>query len=209
MVNGVVHDFQERLEYSAKLSDEPAWIAFYKRIWPDMLMAIRIDKDCKQQRLGIDRKILLPNGKEFTIDEKKREKDYGDLLVEEWSVADYDPEARIVTKGRKVGWSMDDSKHCDFIAYSVPESGKCYLLPFELTRLTCKHNIERWKRIPKAYPKASRNNGYWTINVAVSWSDFKIALFKQMHRKFGNVAALPLPKKDNPQLTFFEHGPTP
>jgi len=208
MSNVVVHDFQERLEYSAELSDESAWVAFYKRIWPDMLAAIRIDKDSQHQRWGIDREILLINGKRFTIDEKKREKDYGDLLVEEWSVADYDPQTRTVLHGRKIGWSLDKDKRCDFIAYSIPSAGKCFLLPFELTRKTCEHNIEKWKKLPKAYPKPAKNNGYWTINVAVPWEVFKVAMFQQMHRRFGASEPLPIPRRDNPQISLFEHSKT-
>jgi hypothetical protein len=85
MTNVVIHDFQERLEYSATLSDEPAWVSFYRRLWPDMISAVRIDKNSQFQKWGIDREILLPNGKRFSIDEKKREMDYGDLLLEEWN----------------------------------------------------------------------------------------------------------------------------
>lgn len=204
-MNVVVHDFQERLEYSAELSDENAWVDFYKRIWPDMIAAVRIDKHSQLQKWGIDREILLPNGKRFSIDEKKREVDYGDLLVEEWSVADYDPKTKTVLKGRKIGWSLDKDKRCDFIAYSIPSAGKCYLLPFELTRKACEHNLDRWKKLPRAYPKAAKNKDYWTINIAVPWEYFKVAMFQQMHRRFGSAEPLPLPKKHNSQITLFEH----
>ena len=45
MLNAVIHNFQDQLEYSAELSDEMAWVAFYKRLWPDMIAAVRIDKN--------------------------------------------------------------------------------------------------------------------------------------------------------------------
>lgn len=204
--NAMVHDFQERLEYSATLSDEPAWIAFYQRIWPNMIMAIRIDKDSKFQRWGIDRMIYLENGKEFSIDEKKRDKDWGDFLLEEWSACLFDSTINRVIKGMKKGWSLDEEKRCDFIAYSIPSSGKCFLLPFEILRVTCVANLKVWKAKPGKYPKIAQNQGYQTVNVAVPWYVLKAAMWEQMHRKFGSSIPLPIPRQDNPQLSLFEHG---
>src|SRR5215510_13542765 len=83
---GLIHRFSDQLEYSSGLSDEPAWIAFYRGLWPDLMLVIRIDRDSEWQRHGVDREIVMPNGKRFYIDEKKRKKDYGDVLLEEWSV---------------------------------------------------------------------------------------------------------------------------
>lgn len=206
MLNAVVHNFQEQLEYSAQLSDEPAWIAFYKRLWPDMLAAVRIDKNSKFQQWGIDREILLPNGKRFSIDEKKRKKDYGDLLLEEWSVATFDKSSNTVIKGSKIGWTLDPEKRCDYVAYSIPEAGKCFLLPFELTRQTFKQNLEKWKKNKTYYPRVAFNDGYATINCAIPYDIFKIALWQQMHRKFGNTTPLPLQRIETPQLVLFQHG---
>lgn len=206
MNNVVIHDFQERLEYSATLSDEPAWVAFYRRLWPEMLAAVSIDKNSQFQKWGIDREILLPNGKRFTVDEKKREKDYGDLLFEEWSVADFDYKTKKVIRGKKIGWTLDPDKRCDFVAYSIPNAGKCFLLPFELTRQTFKHNLNSWKAKGTSwYPKAAENKGYTTINVAVPFPVFRVALWEQMHRKFGESLPLPIMREDNPQYHLFEH----
>lgn len=200
-MDSVIHDFAERLEYSAELSDEPSWVEFYRRLWPNMISCVRIDKNSRWQKWGVDRMVLLGDGKQFTIDEKKREKDYGDLLLEEWSVADVDKSGRL--KGHKIGWSLDESKQSDFIAYSVPIAGRCYLLPFELTRLTFAANINEWKRLMGArYPLKAHNKGYTTINVSVSWDRFRHALGIQMHRRFGAEIPLPLPKPDTNQLTF-------
>ena len=206
MLNAVIHNFQEQLEYSAQLSDEPAWVAFYKRLWPDMIAAVRIDKNSQFQKWGIDREILLPNGKRFSIDEKKRTKYWGDILLEEWSVADFDYETKIV-KGKKIGWALDPEKRCDFVAYSIPDAGKCFLLPFELTRQAFKANLAAWKaKGPAWYPKAARNEGYITINVAVPYDVFKAALWQQMHRAFGSAIPLPLMSRETSQLGLFQHG---
>lgn len=206
MLNAVIHDFQEQLEYSTDLSDESSWVAFYKRLWPDMIAAVRIDKNSQFQKWGIDREILLPNGKRFSVDEKKRKEAYNDLLLEEWSVCDFDYDKKIVKRGIKSGWSVDPDKRCDFVAYAVQPLGKCYLLPFELTRQTCLHNFPRWKKVAAWYPKAARNNGYTTVNVAVPFDEFRVRLWEQMHRRFGSDHALPMPQQQSQQILLFQHG---
>lgn len=193
-MDSVIHDFAERLEWSAALSEEPSWIAFYRRLWPDLISAVRIDKNSAWQKWGVDRLLLLASGRQFTVDEKKREKDYGDLLIEEWSVGRRIGERFI---GEKVGWSLDATKRCDFIAYAIPPAGKCYMLPFELLRQACSANLEVWKQLVTngrpAYPKDARNNGYVTRNCAVPWPEVKRAICEQMLRRFGTSDALTLP----------------
>lgn len=192
------HDFAERLAYSQTLSDEGDWEAFYRRIWPDYVMCARVDAHSDWQRAGVDRCIWLPNGRQILVDEKKREKDYGDLLIEEWSVWHSETSTK-----NKIGWSLDPTKRCDFVAYAIPSAHKCYLLPFELTRLTCAHNLEHWKAIRlkdgrAAYPKAAANNGYKTINVAVEWGEFKRALNEQIMRRFAEGRVdIPIPRGVN------------
>lgn len=207
MLNAVIHNFQDQLEYSANLSDESSWVEFYRRLWPEMIAAIRIDKNSKFQQWGIDREVLLHNGKRFSIDEKKRKTDYGDILLEEWSVCDFDFTQKKIISGRKIGWALDPDKRCDFVAYAIQSSGKCYLLPFELTRQTCIWNFPKWKENPLWYPKAAKNNGYTTVSVAVPFAEFRVRLWEQMHRRFGSETSISLPtphKKE--QILLFDHG---
>ena len=58
--DSVTHNFQERLKFSADLSDEPSWVEFYRRLWPEMITCVRLDKLSKWQLAGIDREIVLP-----------------------------------------------------------------------------------------------------------------------------------------------------
>ena len=171
-----------------------------------MITAVRIDKNSQFQKWGIDREIYLSNGKRFSIDEKKRKLDYGDLLLEEWSVCDYDWDNKRVIHGKKRGWAVDPDKRCDFVAYAVQSSGRCYLLPFELTRQTCIHNFPKWRQNTSWYPKAAKNDGYTTVNVAVPFQEFRVRLWEQMHRKFGTENPLPLPIVESKQTLLFQHG---
>lgn len=201
----IIHDFQERLEYSASLSDEPSWVEFYRRLWPEALSIIRVDTDSRWQRCGVDRMILLPGMKQVLVDEKKRTKDYGDLLIEEWSVGHYENGDRYA--GKKIGWSLDQDKQCDYVAYAILPVSRCYLLPYELLRITCLYNLARWKTLKggdgrPAYPRDSPNAGYWTRNVAVTWPELKRCLEEQMLRRFGADLALPVPASQGNQLIF-------
>jgi hypothetical protein len=147
--------------------------------------------------------VLLPSGRQVLVDEKKREKDYGDLLLEEWSVALVGADGKTIT-GKKIGWALDSAKRCDFIAYSIPISGRCYLLPFELTRLAFEANIKAWKKaMGDRYPLIAKNSSYVTVNVSVQWDVFKAAIAQQMHRKWGSAAPLPIARTSASQLDLF------
>ncbi len=150
-LKAVVHSFSKQLEYSVTLSDEPSWVAFYQGIFPNMISAQRIDQDGPLQRQGVDRIITLDSGKQILIDEKKRTKDYGDLLLEALSVCTFDWETKQVDfeKMTKPGWAVDPAKTCDYIAYAIPSSGKCFLLPYSLLRETCNTFFKEWDTNPR------------------------------------------------------------
>jgi len=169
---------------------------FYARLWPDMVSCVRVDAKSELQTRGIDRMIVLPNGRTITVDEKKRDKDYGDLLVEEWSVFYGDGNPR-----NKTGWTLDRGKVCDFIAYAIPSACKCYLLPFELLRAAASHNLDRWKEMSGFAPRDAQNHGYVTRNWPVQWSELRRALAEQMLRRFGEID-LPLPTGSPNQVSF-------
>lgn len=209
MTNAVVHDFTERMEWSAELSHEPAWIDFYRQVWPEMITAVRIDKYSKWQKWGVDRLIILANGNQFSVDEKIREKDYGDILLEEWSVCNYDWNTRKVISGTRPGWTCDPKKRCDFIAYAIPIKKFCYLLPFELLRLSFLRMLPQWKQLRSCkYPIAAKNNTYTTINIAIPWDILRMALCAEMQRNYkGNSLCLPLPKKEDDARTLLFEWP--
>lgn len=200
MSNTVAHNFQERLDWSQSLSDEPAWLDVYRKMWPDMLAAHRIDANSKWQKWGIDRVVYLPNGKQIFIDEKKREfrgKVYDDFLCEIWSVWRGSKHP-----ANKVGWTLDREKHCEYIAYAVPQLGSCRFIPFELLRLTARKFYKEWINLFGEVPPA-QNNGYVTRNVAVPWPYLAKDMETTMRREFGNTElALPTPTISATQTDF-------
>lgn len=196
MSRATVHHFRERLDWSNDLSDEAAWNAFYQGVWPDLVASVRVDVDSEAQRAGVDRLVYLPNDRVIRVDEKKRDKDYGDFLAEICSATTYDPSTG--TKGGpfRPGWSVDDRKRCDFIAYAVVPASACWLLPFDLLRLTCKKHWREWLAAAKtARPRthgwsAAKNGGYWTLNVGVPWDRLFSDLEATMRRDWSRGLAL-------------------
>lgn len=157
----MIHDFQERLAWSAKAGDEPFWNAVYRKAFPNMVNHVACPGDTASQRMGIDRVVILSNGKMISIDEKKREKDYGDILLEYISV----------DTTNAPGWIAKDLS-IDYLAYAIIPSKKCYLFPWPLLRRVWLRFGQEWI----AYGKQQRdgfttisaaNKGYKTLSVSV------------------------------------------
>jgi len=198
--SAVVHNFARSLKLSTDLNGEVDWVALYRGLWPDMIAAVRVDRDCELQRRGVDRIIHMPDGRQFTVDEKlrlprKNGEKYDDFLLEEYS-----------DLARKTpGWTLDPRKICDYVAYAITYLGKCYLLPFEILRLTCTTLLEDWKQTRRARgPKDVQNTSWVTRNWAVHWVVLFDALQRQMTLKFGGKidVKLPVPKAQHQQFTF-------
>ena len=80
-----MNNFKADLQYSLEERENEMFDNFYYRIFPN-IAEIKFCEDMETQRKGIDKIIIFKNGNSFTIDEKKRRVDYGDILLELWSV---------------------------------------------------------------------------------------------------------------------------
>ena len=150
----MIHNFNERLAWSEQASTEPFWDAVYRKAFPNLVNHMQCLGDTQSQRQGIDRIIHLSNGKTLYIDEKKREKDYGDILLEYVSVD---------TTGAP-GW-MEKDLSIDFLAYAIMPRQRVYLFPWTILRRVWLLYGDGWKT--KYGTKRSPNRGYWTLNVPV------------------------------------------
>lgn len=160
-----VHDFAERLAYSHKQAEADWWHDCYLRAFPNLLSTIEVREDGWAQRAGIDRILVLADGKIIKVDEKVREKDYGDILLEYWS--NYERRVR--------GW-ICKPLDCDFIAYAIEPTKTCYLLPTLLLQRAWREVGRDWCDRAKGGVKGYRmvdaqNAGYVTKSVAVPVGD--------------------------------------
>jgi hypothetical protein len=148
-----VHDFQERLEYSERESFEPFWEVIYRYFFPNMVKHV-MEKNIEKQRNGVDRVLYFGDGRKINIQEKKREEDYPDILLEYLSNDQ---------TGAK-GW-IEKEADCDYLMYAFEKSGMVYLYPWNLLRLAWGRFGKKWK---DKYPNIpAKNIGYTTWSVAV------------------------------------------
>lgn len=149
-----MHDFQDCLEFSHSVSDNPVWLECYRQFFPTMTVCVDHREDGDHQRAGVDRSVTLANAKQYLIDEKVRRKDYGDILLEHISN----------NRTGALGWVCKPLL-CDFIGYLILPRGKCYLFPVVSLQSAWLRNGEQWIRRHREV--IAKNPGYETISVAV------------------------------------------
>lgn len=149
-----VHEFRTDLSASWEDSRKDYWVECYRTFFPSMYSHSLHDNDPIAQQHGIDRKLFLGGGKIIGIDEKVRGKDYGDILLEEFS--SYETQTP--------GW-IEKPQWCDYISYAIPCAGKCFLLPFQQLQTAWRRNKEEWKS--KYFRVQAVNKNYTTISWAV------------------------------------------
>lgn len=156
-----VHDFRKSLEKSAAYVDADWWPIVYRRAFPTLSAYSSVRQDGWAQRAGIDRILTLACGRVIRIDEKIRDKDYGDILLEYWSDRD-----------RQIhGWILKPLA-CDFIAYAVAPTKICYLFDTVLLQRAWKQNAAQWDAAMKGGDRRFKkceavNKGYVTVSLAV------------------------------------------
>lgn len=152
------YDFAERLAFSIQANGRP----FEKIIADTLPGVISVEPtDVAIDKTGIDFKAHLRRGAPINIDLKLR--DFGckkywkqgeEITLEIWSVKP--------TKGNKgrAGWTLDESKltHYTLHAYDIRDSGRVYLLPFQLLRKAFRTHFHEWL---KEYKRDTQNSGKW------------------------------------------------
>lgn len=155
-----VHSFDQNLSTSKNDAESDFWLRLYRERWPS-LVAIRSEAVLSLQKLQVDRWLYFDVGSPIWVEEKVRDKDYGDILLERWS----DRDRRIP------GWVQKRSL-ADYFAYVIKPTERAYIINYpELQAL--------WWRLGRAWiNKAEKkvapfkiclaeNFGYTTESVAV------------------------------------------
>jgi len=161
-------NFQADLQYSIDNRDNENLDAFYKKAFP-LAEKIEFVDDLSMQKKGIDKIIHFKDGKQITVDEKKRRKDYGDILIELQSNVEK----------KTLGWLY--YSQCDYIVYAVMPTGTIYLLPVLLLRMAWVKNKNKWL---SEYPKKYADNGfYYTENIPIPANVLLEAISAEMNQK--------------------------
>lgn len=167
MTVATIHDFRERLAFSEAASSEPFWDAVYRKAFPNLVNHMQTLGPTASQRSGVDRVLHLANGRTLYIDEKKREKEYPDILLE------------YVSNDRSgaPGWIEKDLA-IDYLAYAFMPSQRCYLYPWLLLRRAWLNYGKQWKA---DYRKVkAQNDTYATWSVAVPIPELRKAISQSM-----------------------------
>jgi len=164
-------NFATDLEFSLDSRSDIALNNLYYEAFPH-LEKIRIVEDLTMQKRGIDKILILKSGKEILIDEKKRRKNYPDILIEEYS--DFDR--------RKVGW-MGRGKYTDYIVYVVMPTMKVYFLPFLLLQKAWLKHYEEW--LAEYGRKFAENKNYTTSNIPIPTEVLLDSIRSEMYLKCG------------------------
>lgn len=167
VTNSRPRDFGDDLAASQAWAEAPWWAEVYRKAFPSVAAMVNTHGAGWGQNGGIDRVLTLNSGKTLLVDEKVRQKDYGDIALEF---------AHLYDSGqRKDGWINKDQA-CDFIAYAFIPSQRCYLLPFHTLRRAWAVMGRYWHQqattrtagfyIAKS-PNSYRGSRWWSHSVCV------------------------------------------
>ena len=171
----MLHKFADSLSRSHTAEDCPAWLEIYRKAFPSMSTMISHREDGQHQRAGIDRSVILHNGKQVWIDEKARFRHYcGDILLEYLSN----------TRTGALGW-VEKMLLCDYIAVAYLPSGCAFLLPVIQLQSAWEINREQW--ITQYGTIAAKNQGYETLNTPVPTNILFSAMGGQLRVSFNPV----------------------
>jgi len=165
-----MNDFHKDKAFSHACEDLPCWREIYKAAFPTMSAMVDHRQDGQHQRAGIDRTVVLANGKSITIDEKARRDDYGDIALEYISN----------NNTGSPGW-VEKHLLCDYIAYAILPTGRAYLLPVIQLQSAWARKKDEWLKIAndeskpwkdrRIKPCTAKNRGYKTLSLAVPVAD--------------------------------------
>lgn len=145
--------FNTDLQYSFEANFDKDINQAYFRAFPHLVNINNIE-DKERQLLGVDKELVFENGNTVNVDEKKRRKDYGDILLEEYS--------NFETK--RIGW-LGKEKYTDYITYVIMPSKKVYFLPFLLLQRVWLENYYEW--LMKYGRKFADNGTYKTSSIPI------------------------------------------
>lgn len=163
------NDFATDLAFSHSCEDLPCWREIYHAAFPSLNAIVDCRDDGQHQRAGIDRVIVLKNGKSILIDEKARRVNYNDIALE--YIAN--------DKHGSPGW-VEKHLLCDYIAYAILPLGKAYLLPVIQLQAAWQKNKDAWMNIAN--------------DTSIHWKDQQYRIIRATNAHYNTISlCLPVP----------------
>jgi hypothetical protein len=157
-----VHDFRSSLAASHASADEPFWERIYRAMFgPDLVACVNTVNALDWQRRGVDRLVILQDGTQYNIDEKRRAwADTSDVMLEYMHQCD---DGSIAP-----GWVAKPNRAHHFVCYAWVPRQLALLLAWPLLRRAWRRYGEEWRGQYPTY--SARNRSYCSLNVAVPTS---------------------------------------
>lgn len=154
---GKIHDFNESLAIAEDAQTEVFWVHVYKKAFPDMIGEIKGKQRYTDSQIrGMDRIVVLENGKPITIEEKVRTKVYDDILLEYISNDNLN----------RPGWIEKDLS-IDYLAYAFLPNKTVYLIDWRaLSKAWDKHK-EEWKKRYKIAKAGNKTYNAYSVCVPI------------------------------------------
>ena len=156
------------IQHSASLvdSNDSAWRAVYKKVFPTLIAVHNHSEFGDHQMAGIDKTVVLKGGIIRYVDEKVRYQDYGDILLEESSsIEKHIP-----------GW-IEKPLLAHYVFYKTPS--RLYVLPNDPLHSAWYRNKDAWQGL-YGPPKRAKNatlGGYTSLNWAIPIDELYAAMF--------------------------------
>lgn len=157
--------FEEDLRYSHAPEHDGPRRRLFRQMFPDYQTHDELMDSKNVRRFGVDYLVFAVRCGQGSIhvQEKLRRRDYGDFLLEVWSVWRGEGHG-----GNRVGWGLDPEHKAHVLTYVVVPTGVAYVMKYPLLRTTAENNCAAWL---KEYGwRSAKNPGYETRNIAVPWS---------------------------------------
>jgi hypothetical protein len=156
---------------------EHFWEEAHQAFFPKCYGSQTTDDGTKNewQAAGVDRVVHVEGGRTYFVEEKERDAEWGDFLLEVYS----DEERQ------SPGW-INKELACDYVAYAFRSTGKVYYLPWLLLKRAWTLNSEKWLDkarfgedgfgLHRSSTGTSPGGAYTTLNVSVPIETLFVAL---------------------------------
>lgn len=166
-----VHQLSAEMNRSMRPELLAWWDRIYHETFPNITTIERMPTGSDIQKSGIDVVLHRANGTQIAIDEKTRDRDWGDFLIEYESTAELP------------GWAEKDAP-IDYLFYGVYPQGDYWVLPWPIIKSIWIDNKALWlKRYPtkQAQNKSPKSGMEWVSkSVAVPWDVILGAVGRKM-----------------------------
>ena len=183
--NPIKYGFNERLAFSQSESSNGEVGSILVAHVPTAVRAWVATKE--QDKTGIDWFVELSSGRVVGVDCKIREEDYSlrdpakdDVALETWSKVEQ----------RKVGWTLDESKRCDYILWLWKDTGRWMLVPFLYLLEVFRENKRKWIQQYGESTQFTPSKNAWHSNcIFVPRKE----LWAEIYKKFGGAGRIKKP----------------